>query len=317
MRKLIKSPQFDLDDLQFHQPDLPHHWLDSDLAELQWPALSRAARCKRKALQELTHDEIRAHDIVQQHALAIDGQEWLIPACIHLPRTAPHGGQFTRCCDTGDLVLLGEPGLTRSISSGWRSNDELLLTEGWASASLESDRIELPLESLHIAADVVVGADGLKQRRLQVLDGLRDLGYLPDRPFVLANGHASDSLGKVLQALVLSSDEFELYGDRGCVINIGEAVPLSMSQERRVGLLLECSCQQLLGAFETSIEEDEAILVGIESSARSRLKECVRARLSRKRCLLACQNRARVFVEQPTATATLRRPWCVNIRTSG
>ena len=48
-----------------------------------------------------------------------------------------------------------------------------------------------------------------------------------------------------------------------------------------------------------------------------RLLQSLHARLAKKRAVNKCREKCEVFVALPTATATLRRPWKVNIRTSG
>ena len=138
------------------------------------------------------------------------------------------------------------------------------------------------------------------------------------------------------QALAISDGEIQLYGEAGCTINIGESVPLSCDHEQRVGRLLRTTCHLLLNSFATSLEEDEALLTSLPeeagetadaaaggigaaeaASATRRRRQCLHSRISRKRCLSTCRERADAWVAQPTATASFRRPWRINIKTSG
>ena len=140
-------------------PDLPHRWSDAELDELQWEPLATAARQQRQRLAALSPEEVRAHDLVEAHAIACDGLLWLVPATAGWGRSAPRGAYLTRCHLTDALILVadatadgetwpegdsgrgsgGDSGrrrgmvdkaaildenrtLTSPISSGWRSN---------------------------------------------------------------------------------------------------------------------------------------------------------------------------------------------------
>ena len=268
-----------------------------------------------------------AFDIVRCHALSSAGDGyWVVPATASFPRSAPLGASLAR--EDGDLVLRSDgsgDGSITTISSGWRTNDELLLSEGWADESLQCDRVEMSEATLRRAADDVLGVTPPeKARQGAILEGLRTLGYLPPTTAelggaVLAGGLVSDELGRHLQALSVTNVELGMFGEAGCVINIGEGVPLSCEHEERVGRVLCAACDSLLAGFATPLHADEEALEAEPEGdhASRRLQLSIRSRLSRKRCLAACRASAAAWVERPTATGTLRRPWKVNIKTSG
>ena len=128
-------------------------------------------------------------------------------------------------------------------------------------------------------------------------------------------GTVSDELGQVLQAVALTDAELEI-GEAGAAMMIGEAAPLSLALETRVGVALAAACDAALAAAPTSLDDDEALLARGATDGRAR--QALHARLSRKRCLKACATIAQAWVERPTVCgASLRRPWKVHIRTSG
>lgn len=136
--------------------------------------------------------------------------------------------------------------------------------------------------------------------------------------------------------LCLSEEELALFGEQGCAVNIGETVPISRQHETRVGLALAAACRNFLAAMPTTLQEDESLLAslsapgdgaGSSSTAErgavvsedqnDKLRQSLHARLCTKRAVDKCREKCEIFVALPTATATLRRPWKVNIRTSG
>jgi len=361
--------------LELLKADLPHHWSDAELAELQWQPLVAAAARRRRDLElasppdGVSHaDFVHAIDVATCHGLDLDGQLWLWPATGLFRRSAPHGAVLST--EGNEIVLRTDgaaasaprvqPGSGRkaasatsrdpidkdtasavsgdsvfevTLSSGWRSNAHLLLSQGWASASLECDAVEVDETMMLSAAQTVLEASQqLRQKQLAVIAGLRRFGYLSDASdgqsgcSIFAGGYACDSLGRYLQALSLSEDELRTFGEGGCTINIGESVPISCDHERRVGQVLSQLCGGLLAESATSATEDEAILHALERASTGldarathtdRVRACVHARLSRKRALSSCRERADAWVQRPTAMASLRRPWRVSIRTSG
>mgnify|MGYP002818637170 CR=1 FL=1 len=66
----------------------------------------------------------------------------------------------------------------------------------------------------------------------------------------------------------------------------------------------------------TSLAEDEAALLQLQGDT-GRGAQALHSRLSRKRCLTASRDACDDWAARPTATASLRRPWKVIIRTSG
>ena len=97
----------------------------------------------------------------RQHAVVAGDELCLVPALARFARSAPTGATLTRCEATGDLVLLKDAtSESVAVSSGWRTNDELLLTEGWADPALRSDAAALTLNDCVDAADAAFGAAG-------------------------------------------------------------------------------------------------------------------------------------------------------------
>ena len=96
----------------------------------------------------------------------------------------------------------------------------------------------------------------------------------------------------------------------------------------------------MLDSLPTSLAEDEAALLRLQSTqdmqdiqdqqneqdgqgvappatSGARAAQALHSRLSRKRCLTASRDACDAWAARPTATASLRRPWKVIIRTSG
>lgn len=263
-----------------------------------------------------TERERLAHDLVWAHALELEGEVWLVPQVAHFERSAPTGASLERCPTTGELRCVDRTDHTRSgrtrgaaqglasldsgnteyegregsatISSGWRSNAELLLMEGRAQEQLESERVVFDAELLEAKATTAFGwSDEIRQAQLEIIEGLSRFGYLQGEAgqaateteqlpaaieaervrggfggCVFAGGYCEDSLGRVLQALAVSDDELRQFSINGCVINIGEAVTLSTEHERRVGVLLRDVCAEVIRSCATTIEQDRQILDG-------------------------------------------------------
>ena len=142
-------------------------------------------------------------ELVHCHARACDGELWLVPETAAFERSSPGGASLELCPLSGDLLLVTEgsssaadatpsagppkglfgaiaaalPAVTGdsdppTISSGQRSNDELLLYEGWADESLECERLEIPETLLRAAAAVL--NPGEDAAAAAVLHGLRE-----------------------------------------------------------------------------------------------------------------------------------------------
>ena len=84
----------------------------------------------------------------------------------------------------------------------------------------------------------------------------------------------------------------------GCVSSIASGAPLSDEHEQCARRILARVCEDLLGQFPTTAAEDEALLEKIllddsDQLSDHRRLQCVRSRLSRKRCLAAGLERAR------------------------
>jgi len=285
--------------------DLPHRWGDAELNELQCDPLAAAARATADSLSTASAAEGWAFDLVSAHSLELEGEYWIVPGSEQVPRSAPRGGRIVRCPMTGDIVIdasSGGVGQCETISSGWRSNAELLLAEGWALPDLESDWVALDVDLLEAAAGRVLGRPDspltptppLREGQREVLQGLDRLGYLQPADglgssAVLSGGYCEDSLGRRVQALAVGPAELEQFGVSGCVINIGEAVSLSSDHERRVGEVLATACDLLLAEFATSLEQDLWLLQqpaggGVDPWVAARRQQALHARVSRKHC---------------------------------
>ena len=235
-----------------------------------------------------------------------------------------HGRYRPRCKECGGSAIcehMRERRLCKQCGGKPRARKEAKKPSGGGVAP-SGDGSEATLRR---AADDVLGVTPPeKARQGAILEGLRTLGYLPPTTAelggaVLAGGLVSDELGRHLQALSVTNVELGMFGEAGCVINIGEGVPLSCEHEQRVGRVLCAACDSLLAGFATPLHADEEALEAEPEGdhASRRLQLSIRSRLSRKRCLAACRASAAAWVERPTATGTLRRPWKVNIKTSG
>lgn len=312
-------------------------WTQPELSELQWPALEDAAREQAEERRKLAEAHgggaalEAALEVTHAHALPCAGELWLVPGAAALPRAAPHGACLERSALGDELLVIDDDGAT-AIGSGWRSNDELLLSEGWADGNLSCDAFEIHESVLSNAASSVhsggnAASDALAAQRASVVAGLARFRYLAEPAQsagpLFAGGYVSDSLGRYLQALALTETELSAEASpaevNACVLSIGEGVCLSVAHERRTGEVLVAACDELLEDFPTSAEEDEATLAGLdEEHGPDRLRQALRSRLSRKRCLADVRARAAAWVERPTAAGgTLRRPWRVHVRTSG
>lgn len=295
-----------------------HHWTPAELAELQWEPLAAAALEDREWVQSHAAVEgerlVEAIDAVRRHA-RLEGKTLIVDdAPVDLRRQA---------------ALLSASEAAAAI--GWRRNDQLLLDEGWADADLASDAVALPDAVLRRAVERAGGAElatkAARAGQIEVLDALGHLRYLSGEAVVLPGGLVSDELGRTVQALCLAQEQLQSLGAQGCAISIGEAVPLSVEHERRVGAVLSSACAELLDGFATSLEHDQYLLLeltsrprqdGQEEEARARRGHALRSRISRKRCLSACRAMCDAWVERPTAAGgTLRRPWKAYIRASG
>lgn len=279
-----------------------------------------------------------ALELAHCHAMSTSDAKdtlWLIPERARYQRSAPIGASLELDSDTGDLNFVGElrdtsptsrlppPAQTSpnpllfflgdgndpdaaplfSISSGVKSNDQLLLTEGWADEELACDRFEMPPEVLFAAATEVWSREPSKAssldavaERQQVLDGLRARGALPSSgsygDVVSAGGYASEALLISARALSLSGGDFEsLGGVSGCVAALGETERGAPPEvEERARRLIAHTCEELLRNFPTTAEEDAQMLevaIGEDSGQLSdhRRLQCLRSRVSRKRCL--------------------------------
>ena len=291
---------------------------------------------------------LTALELAHCHTMTIaDGELCLVPARAAYPRSAPTGASLEVCADSGDLIFVGSmvdtsparaprappnpllnlfflgddeddetaPGF--SVSSGSKTNDELLLTEGWADENLSSDAFELPDEVLAAASAQVINEDAAgdgiepwKRQCAQIIDGLREAGRLPAAGYgsVLARGGASEALMTSARALSLGTHGVDaLGGVRGCIERIsnardeGAGTGFPSEFESRAWRLLGLASEDLLGGFPTSADEDSVLLEellakDIGQLAEHRRVQCVRSRLSRKRCLADLLDAARCAV---------------------
>ena len=277
-----------------------------------------------------------ALELVHCHAMKADDGEalWFVPERASHRRSAPIGASLTIDAATGDLVFIGdgcdtspgsratqpapaspnplffflgggsdeERGESFSISSGSKSNDQLLLTEGWADEELSCERFAFPQEALMAAAaEVWTNETDASARALDseihglVVSGLRAGGILPDDDGfgeVFAGGLASVGLMCSVRALALSEDSFEAAGGvQGCVeaLSTGQSAAFPML-ENRSQRILSCACAHLTRSFPTTAEADARLLVEAIAEDSGQLSDhrriqCLRSRLSRKRCL--------------------------------
>ena len=128
-----------------------HAWSDEELELLQSP---RCARRRWRARRTRRTTRSRSCGSTRW---------WRATSCASSRRCAVRalrstGATLTRCEATGDLVLLKDAtSESVAVSSGWRTNDELPPTEGWADPALRSDAA-LTLNDCVGAADVAFGA---------------------------------------------------------------------------------------------------------------------------------------------------------------
>ena len=290
---------------------------------------------------------LAALELVHCHAFTLDGELWLLPEAAQFGRSAPYGASLERCESSGDLLVVtdddgndeadggssgaggglldgvlkldfltglgGELGADDEdefrIGRGAKSNDELLLTEGWASEALSCDAFGMPADVLRAAAAATLGrADFAHQEA--VIDGLRSIGAVPRDGLgeVMAGGRGSDSLARSTRALCLSADELAAGGgaaawvarlataDAHTLLASGEGSSEGSSEggapaeARLVASVLASACSVLLDGFATSADEDAALLEaarrkGSDSLSDVRRVASLRSRLSRKRCL--------------------------------
>ncbi|KAG8465349.1 hypothetical protein KFE25_002656 [Diacronema lutheri] len=348
--------------LALSPPDVLHRWTDVELDELRWPPLAAAARRDREwiARAHAAHADAGvplarfadALDVCRGHALVHGGALHLIPGVGAFGWSAVRGATLERRGRTFRLACTEarEAGALVTISAGWRTNDELLLEQGWASADLSSDSAVLTADDVlervraHQPDEPDGGGGGgdVRGLRAEVMRALRELRYLHedegDELRVLSGGYASDMLGILLQAACLGAELTGLSGasDRpalAAAISIGEGVILSLDHEVRVGAALQALCESALAVCTDDLGADEARLAALEggaarapgigpplgsdAGAESRAAEALRARISRARCLAACARRAAAWVARPSSVGSLRRPWKVNVRTAG
>ena len=255
-----------------HRPHEPLHcWSDQQLESLQSPSLVLLAREERECLKQLHASaqgaEISSHppldvflaavDAVRMHSLPCSGSLVLAPATVLLARSVPRGATAMLHGTTRDLVIKGDGSGGLAVSAGWLTNDELLLSQGWALADSATQVVALPEDMLWSAANHGASTAppvcqvspeewegpvtlASREAREKVIDALRKFRYIEagDELTVLAGGLCSDPLGNFMQVLCLSEDEVALFGEQGCAVNIGESVPISRRHETRY---LPCS----------------------------------------------------------------------------
>lgn len=216
--------------------DLPAKWSEDELKELQWAPLQEAAKADKafleQAWQRLGVDApldafVDAASVARRYAVPCVGASIndpetmvLLPESSIFERTAPRGGRMLLCSETDEVQIVSDGSHDlgtwgASMSSGWVTNDDLLLYEGWADPNLQSDAVPLSLDFLRGAAQGVLGQEEeVRRQQDQVLKSLERYQYLnlndddgcgPSLS-ILHGGYASDDLGKVLQVRSLSCD---------------------------------------------------------------------------------------------------------------
>ena len=205
--------------------------------------------------------------------------------------------------DDGD----GDDEVRATIGSGVKSNDELLMSQGWADEGLACDAFELPEEVLRASALAALGGAGPLAEQEKVLEGLRRVGSLPASGFgeVRSGGGVSEHLARSVRALCLTAGDVQEHGGvEGCVKMLrdvpstpGDACGDAASSGTPTATtamvaarVLATACDSLLERFPTSAAEDEELLQQLLWEDRAQLSEhrrvqCIRSRLSRKRCL--------------------------------
>lgn len=342
---------------ELRQPDALHRWPAAALDELRWPPLAAAA-ARDSELLEALHAEhgcaaggadlgrfADAFDVCRAYALPHGGALHLLPGIDAFGWSARRGAMLERSGAalrvTCSEALAADALVT--LSGGWRTNEELLVEQGFACVGLPSDAVSFTrAHALDAAAAVGVLDARTAALREDVLGELHRMRYLTadgdgDELSVLSGGFASDQLGILLQAACISPAELEALGAAassrpalGAAVSIGEGVVLSIGHERRVGAALRALCERGIGVSTADLAADEARLAAIEAGAprppgvgpplgdlSNRLAEALRARVGRARVLAECAARAAGWAERPTVMASLRRPWKANVRTSG
>lgn len=323
-------------------------WSESELEELQWPPLVEAARRRSAEMRALSEahaqDSFRmlgrfagarallvALEFVHCHALACDGELWLLPERARFARSAPHGAVLERCPKSGDLMFVGDApkaeessssppppsGLSAlfflgtaeparpavTVSSGRTSNDNLLQAEGWADEALECDHFPLPEATLRNAvATAVLGKSPSREALAcqdETLQCLRRHDSSSCSGDVLTQGGVSRALLHTVQALCLSEAEVAQLGGALCaaaaIASGSDALPSTLRP--RAERALAYAARSLLSRFATTLDEDAALLQRQIDEDSGRLSEfrrtqCIRSRLSRKRCLAALHDAA-------------------------
>ena len=203
----------------------------------------------------------------------------------------------------------GEDGDGWTVCSGAKSNDELLLSEGWADEDLSCDAFTLPEAELREAASRILGeidgaSESVMREREAILDGLRSVGMLPadgdGLGEVRSGGAASDTLVRAARALCLTRADLQAHGGvGGCVELLREVIDdRDDPTQARAAKVLASACEVLLGRCQTSIEEDEAMLqqVGVELASLTYACNLLRAisRLPADNLPPACTPRPRM-----------------------
>lgn len=302
-------------------PDGLHRWLgDAALDELRWPPLLAAARRDREWLErmyaELGAEEtdgvgldrfIDALDVCRGYALSRGGELHLLPGVGAFGWSARRGATLEQSGTTIRLTCtenLGPEGLI-TLNGGWRTNQELLLEQGFACAELSSDAVYFSADAvLDAAAAAGVLDPAVADLRTEVIAELARLKYLASSPqavpgaqsngglgaaageqaglagalhngdelAVLSGGFASDMLGILLQAACIGPAEAEALSTAarpalGAAISIGEGVVLSIDHEVRVGSALRALCDRSIALSTADLAADEAALAAHEASA--------------------------------------------------
>ena len=111
---------------------------------------------------------------------------------------------------------------------------------------------------------------------------------------VLSGGTASEALLCVARALALSEEVVEALGgvDKGAAALAPGGVGTPAEIESRAQRILARTCRDLLEGFPTTAEDDEGMLMAAIAEDSDQLSDhrrlqCLRSRLSKKRCLRA------------------------------
>lgn len=192
------------------EPAPLHRWDDEELAELQWAGARAAADGERARIREALERFTGAFspntwggialalNVVRRSALRAGGNLVLSPLL-----TAP---LFQSSAPRGSLLALGDGGkvvevlsegprrgaderMAVAISRGWRSNEELLLEQGWADPALASDSMAVSLDAL------VAAADGVRARLGQPPPSQEALAFQVPSPAQRSAGSAYPARG--------------------------------------------------------------------------------------------------------------------------